>query len=414
LIVKGLTKKIIYDITRIIVFLKQISMKFIIILSLLFLQNDIAYSQSTVDSILSRVSQNLDRLKNIKYYNTRELNYSSENYHYISKWTSYYDFQSTDTITGFKYQIEDSTLKQIFNGTEKFELDEKTKTIQINSSPDKKSFNGLSALYNSIITLKNVLPLIINDKTATKAFADTTINNISYILLTITMGKRRIQNLGKGFDAMATKSNLIYKIIIQKNSNFPVEVTQINDVNNDFIKTSFTNIETNITAPSELSWYYSTYTGDYKPPTGKVTPQLALNGSLAPEWTLKVYNKDKILSLTDLKGNVILLDFWIKNCGPCIQSVPHLNELQDKFKGKNFKIISINSYDSREDVSWFCNKHKTNFSVLLNGKEVAEKYGVNGFPTFFIIDKEGKIIYSGAGYDKSIQSEVEHVIEKAL
>jgi len=91
-----------------------------------------------------------------------------------------------------------------------------------------------------------------------------------------------------------------------------------------------------------------------------------------------------------------------------------LNELQDKFKDKNFKIISINSYDSKEAVSWFCNKHKTNFSVLLNGKEVAEKYGVNSFPSFFVIDKEGKVIYSNAGYDKFIQSEVEYVIEKAL
>ncbi len=101
-------------------------------------------------------------------------------------------------------------------------------------------------------------------------------------------------------------------------------------------------------------------------------------------------------------------------CFLVVHSVPHLNELQDKFKDKSFKIISINSYDSKEDVSWFCNKHNINFSVLLNGKEVAEKYGVSGFPTFFVIDKEGKVIYSTAGHDKSIQSEVEHIIEKAL
>jgi len=277
-------------------------MKFIITLSLLFLQNGIVYSQNTIDSILGRVSQNLNHLKNIKYYNTRELNYSSENYHYISKWIVYYDFQSTDTITGFKYQIEDSTLKQIFNGTEKFDLDKKARTIQINDRPNKESFNSLSALYNSIITLKNILPLIINDKTATKAIVDTTLNNTSYILITINIGKRRIKNLGKGFDGMATKNNFIYKIILRKNSVLPFEVLQTNDVNNDFIKTSFTNIETNINAPSELSWYYSTYTSDYKPAIEKATPQLVSNGSLAPEWELEVYNKDKTLSLNDLKA----------------------------------------------------------------------------------------------------------------
>jgi len=121
-----------------------------------------------------------------------------------------------------------------------------------------------------------------------------------------------------------------------------------------------------------------------------------------------------MISLDELKGKVILLDFWIKNCGPCIQSVPHLNELQNKFKGKNLKIISINSYDSKEEVSWFCNKHKTDYTVLLNGKAVAGKYGVSGFPAFFIIDKTGKIIYSHAGYETSIGSEIEQVIKNAL
>lgn len=389
-------------------------MKYIIILSLLFLKNDLIYSQNAVDSILNKAYQNLNSFRNLKYHNTRELNYSSENYHYISTWVSYYDFQRADTIIGFKYQIEDSTSKQVFNGTEKFDLNKKKRTIQVNNNPNKGALNNHSALYNSLITLRNVLPLIINDKSATKTIADTAINNISHTLITINIGKRRIQNLGKGFDAMATKSNFIYKIILKKDSNLPFEVLQINDLNNDFIKTSFTNIETNTSTPSELSWYYSTYANDYKPVQGKATPQLAQNGSLASEWKLKIYNEDKTLSLNDLRGKVILLDFWIKNCGACIQSVQHLNKLEDKFKDKTFKIISINSYDPIEDVSWFCKKHNIKFPVLLNGKEVAEKYGVNGFPAFFIIDKEGKIIYSNAGYNKSIESEVELIIEKAL
>lgn len=109
-----------------------------------------------------------------------------------------------------------------------------------------------------------------------------------------------------------------------------------------------------------------------------------------------------------------MLDFWIKNCGPCIQSVPHLNELQKKFKDKNFKLISINSYDSKEDISRFCNKHKIDYMVLVNGKRVAKEYGVSGFPTFFIIDKSGKIIYSHIGHDASKQLEIEQVINNAL
>ena len=395
-------------------------MKFIVLLTLLFLQSGSAYSQNIVsnssnpDSVLIRAYDKLNSLKNIKCDNIRELNYSSENYHNTSKWIVYYDFQSTDTIAGFKYQIDDSTSKQVFNGTEKFDLDKKGKTIQIKDNPTRKSFSSLSALYNSIVTLRNILPLIISDKSATKSISDTAINNNLYDLITINIGKRRIQNLGGGFDSIKTKYNFIYKIIADKNTFLPIEVLQANDMNNDFIKTTFTNIQTNSNPPSESSWYYSTYMNTYKMAGDTVARQLLSNGSTPPDWKLKVYNESKMLQLNELKGNVVLLDFWIKNCGPCILSVPHLNELNDKFKGKNFKIISINSYDSKEDVKWFYDKHKIKYTVLMNGKDVAEKYGVSGFPAFFIVDKAGKIIYSHAGYDTSVPSEIEAVIKNSL
>lgn len=106
-----------------------------------------------------------------------------------------------------------------------------------------------------------------------------------------------------------------------------------------------------------------------------------------------------------------MLDFWIKNCGPCIQSVPHLNNLQSKFKNKEFSLVSINSYDSKEDVIWFCDKFKVNYPVLLNGKSVAEEYGVSGFPSIILIDKKGKIFYSTAGFD---QLEIEKLILNVL
>jgi thiol-disulfide isomerase/thioredoxin len=384
-------------------------MKLIAALFLLLLQYGYTYSQNSVTAVLDNVSQALNSYKNIRYTGTRELNYPSENYHYNSKWIVYYDFQSTDTITGFKFQVEDSVSKQVFNGTEKFDLDKKAKTVKIKERLNKKSFTSLSAFYNSIITLKNVLPLIGNDPSATKAIADTTINNITYDMLTINIGKRRIQNLGNGFDSMTTKSNFIYKIIIRKDNHLPVEVVQMNDLNNDYIKTRFTNIETNSKAPAESSWHYATFTSEYK--RKAISPA---KGDLAPTWKLDVYNTGNSLSLADLKGQVILLDFWIKNCGPCIQSVPHLNELQEKFRDRNFKIISINVADTREDITWFCNKHNSQYTVLLNGKEVAEKYAIKGFPTFYIIDKEGKIIHFVEGFDKSSHAAIEQVIEKAL
>lgn len=174
--------------------------------------SDRSYSQAaSPDLILAKASQKLNSLKTVTYSHSRELNYSSENYHNLSKWTVFIDFQSTDTVIGIKYQIDDSTFKQVFNGTEKFEIDGKKKTLQLDDHPSRKSFSNLSAFYNSIVTFKNILPLIINDKTAVKTISDTVINDKFYHLITYNAGKRRMQNLGKDYDEMRTKNDFIYK-----------------------------------------------------------------------------------------------------------------------------------------------------------------------------------------------------------
>lgn len=371
-------------------------------------------SQTTnngADNILQKVSDKLNSFQNIRYDLNRELNYLSENYHNETTWTEYFEFRSSDTLIGFKYQIEDSLFKQIFNGTEEFNLNKKSKTIQINEQPSQKSFEGNSAFYNSLITLKNVLPLIISDKTIGKAVADTMINGTPNYLITLSLNKRRIKYLGNNFDAMTTKYNFIYKIIINKKNDLPFEILQVNDLNDDFIKTSFVNINTDVQQqPTEQSWYYSTYMDEYKQAKQKEIPQLISVGSIALNWTLPLYNKNENISLSELKGKVILLDFWFKNCGPCIESVPHLNAINAKFKSKKFEILGINSWDSKKDIDWFCNKHEVAYNVLMNGKDLAEKYGVNLFPTIVLIDKQGKVLYSG-GFD---QAKIEELIEKAL
>ncbi|MFT3948857.1 MAG: TlpA disulfide reductase family protein [Agriterribacter sp.] len=375
-----------------------------------------AYSQNTASneqkaiSVLQKVADKLNGLTSFSYNIKRELNYASENYHNISEWSCYFTFDNSDEIVGFKYQINTPASTNFFNGTEKFELNKENKTIQINNNPQKNDFKNLSYLYNSIITLKNVLPLIIAGQSSTKTLADTIINNHLFESITINLGKRRIQNLGEGFDSMKTKYDFIYKIIIDKISNMPIEVLQKDDLNDDFIKTSFTNINITPNQPTENSWYYSAYTDEYKPARQKEILQLISVGSVAPDWTLPRYNKNEKVSLSGLKGKVILLDFWFKNCSPCIESVPHLNAIDAKFKNKKFELLGINTWDLKKDIAWFCNKHKVGYDILMNGRELADRYGIDAFPTMILIDKEGKVLYSG-GFD---QSRIEKLIEKAL
>ncbi|GAB3423066.1 hypothetical protein GCM10027516_21790 [Niabella aquatica] len=362
------------------------------------------------DSVLKKTLDKLDNLKRINYHYQLELNYASENYYNKLDGNIYLDFQSNDTIVGLKYQIEDEEWIRIFNGTEKFDLNKNEKTVELESQPRKKVFANFSFFNNSIITLKNVLPEFIADSTIHKILGDTVLNGTYFYRVGISFVKKGITPLGSFFP-ITLERNLLYKIIIDKETYLPVQVIQTNSANEDLIKTSFTNFNTDPKQPSELSWYYSTYMDEYKIAKQKEVFPLLTVGSVAPDWILPFYNKDKNLSLSAFKGKVVLLDFWIKNCGPCIESVPHLNELKEKFSNKKFELLSINVYDPKEDVIWFCNRHKVNYPVLINGGGIAKEYGVNGFPTIILIDKEGRILYAEAGVNKS---EVEKLIERSL
>jgi len=364
---------------------------------------------SSPDSILNEVAQKLNTLKKFEYEITRELSYQTENYHNVSTWKVFYDFETTDTLTGFKYQVEDAASKEVYNGAEKFNLDKKARTMQVDDHPGRSSFQHLSFLYNSITTLKNILPLLINDPTVIRIVTDTTIDGVPYTRITLNLGRRRIQNLGHGLDGMDTKYNFIYQLLLQKATGLPYEVIQINDANDDRITTTFTHLEPSPQTPDELSWYYSTYANSYRITEKKGASSLIAAGSPAPTWKLGSATNSDSISLDELKGQVVLLDFWIKNCGPCIESVPHLNQLKEKFKGQPIRIISINAYDSKRDIDWFCNKHNIQYTVLSNGRAVAKEYGVDGFPAWIIIDKKGKVIYTHSGFDASVQSAIEEI-----
>lgn len=188
---------------------------FISITSSTYSQNTVLNEQKAI-SVLQKVSNKLNGSTAFSYDIKRELNYASENYHNISEWSCYFTFDHSNEAVGFKYQINNPTSIDFFNGTEKFELNKENKTIQINNNTQKKDFENLSYLYNSIVTLKNVLSLIIAEQSSTKTVADTIINNHLFESVTINIGKKRIQNLGEGFDTMQTKYDFIYQIIIDK------------------------------------------------------------------------------------------------------------------------------------------------------------------------------------------------------
>jgi peroxiredoxin len=116
---------------------------------------------------------------------------------------------------------------------------------------------------------------------------------------------------------------------------------------------------------------------------------------IAPEITWDENGKQ--IKLSDLKGNVVLVNFWATWCKPCVGEMPDLSLISQELKDKNFRIIGISTEEPKTIENFL--KTKPVAYTILNGQEetvnVFEKAigkTMDGIPATFILDKEGKIV----------------------
>jgi peroxiredoxin len=97
------------------------------------------------------------------------------------------------------------------------------------------------------------------------------------------------------------------------------------------------------------------------------------------------------LRLSDLRGQVVLLNFWATWCVPCRGEIPELNDLQKELSARGFSVLGVTTDDTAALVREFQKDIRQDYRVALADKAAASKYGVVGLPATFIIDREGRI-----------------------
>ncbi|MBI5463623.1 MAG: redoxin domain-containing protein [Ignavibacteriales bacterium] len=113
-----------------------------------------------------------------------------------------------------------------------------------------------------------------------------------------------------------------------------------------------------------------------------------------------------VVKLSELRGKVVVVDFWATWCGPCKASFPYLQKVYDKYKANpNIVILAVNTWENKsgtervELVKKFIADNKYTFTVIYDeDNKYVEKYGVEGIPTKFIIDKKGYIQFKKIGF----------------
>jgi peroxiredoxin len=130
-----------------------------------------------------------------------------------------------------------------------------------------------------------------------------------------------------------------------------------------------------------------------------------------PDFTLASVD-GRSISLSDFKDkSPVLLMFWATWCPYCVEEMPKLMELRSQVRGDDLAILGIDLEEGRDAVAAYVEKRGVNFPVLLDSDAyVAGRYGIEGVPTFILIDREGKGVVADNRLGKGFMDLIETVI----
>ena len=198
-----------------------------------------------------------------------------------------------------------------------------------------------------------------------------------------------------------------------KKMSFSVDMQNENQYN----EWNINNIKYDKISPDELENRFLKYKKKYvvKNYVKKAFKKPLNTGTHFPKLEGKLYGDSKIISLKDLEANIVLLDFWYMDCPHCIKAFHHLNDLYSNYSNKGLKILSINPFNNNskdlDRLPNFLKENRINFPIMFINRNDAKKYRVFGYPTFYILDKKGNIIYSKSGYSDKIAEKIDSIIK---
>lgn len=138
-------------------------------------------------------------------------------------------------------------------------------------------------------------------------------------------------------------------------------------------------------------------------------------GEPPPDFSLPDLNNGQKVSLSALKGKVVIVDFWASWCAPCKEEMPVLESLYKRFKDSGLVVVGVSVDNEASNAKKFLSAVKVSFPIVHDaGHVVADKFKPPRMPTSIVIDKAGKIRFIHAGFREEDAKKLEAEVSKLL
>jgi len=328
----------------------------------------------------------------------------------------YFEHNPRDTSIGFNFSQESDNSASFYNGEYVIHMEQKDSFAYKKPLCDYRDghMTAYPSLELSYVAIQNFLTdSLFTERTDSIVKMDTIINNELYYSYSFWADSKIVDTYKLPNHKGRKKINLI----VRKSDHLPILYSQYEPIhqnkdyhyyeaqfNNYSFKKRHPNHQFSIeNVPEYYSWdKYKVY-----------FHTLEIN-SKAPDWDLPLVFGSRV-SLSDLKGKFILLDFWFIGCGACVESIPALNMLQAKYRSNNFEVIGVNCYSNDlEKIKAYCAERNMQYRNVWKGDSICNDYMIRTAPIFYIIDRDGKIVYSQIGNDEDeLGRNVEEIINYA-
>ena len=121
------------------------------------------------------------------------------------------------------------------------------------------------------------------------------------------------------------------------------------------------------------------------------------------------------INLSQFEGQVLYVDFWASWCGPCAQSFPFMNKLENTLKQRGLQIVAVNLDENIGDAQQFLDKLPANFTIALDAdQQCAKEFDVPAMPTTYLIDRKGMVRYIHLGFRTGEIDELQAMVNTLL